>query len=175
MIKSDIRESIINKLKNNNHNNLKQIYDRLFSTSEWKNSNSIAVTMSLPFEFNTKPIIKRALKEHKNIFIPKVISKNVMILIECNENTVFTKSAFGIYEPVDGEGVSINSIGLIIVPGIAFSIETGDRLGFGGGFYDRILKDYDGATISIGFPEQIYRQPIWKVDDFDQKVKTIIY
>ncbi|TPR33816.1 hypothetical protein DY026_02495 [Apilactobacillus micheneri] len=79
------------------------------------------------------------------------------------------------YEPVGGSSFPINDIGLIIVPGIAFSTETGDRLGFGGGFYDRILKKYSGHTISIGLPEQIYRQPIWKVDDFDQKVKTIIY
>ncbi|TPR16859.1 5-formyltetrahydrofolate cyclo-ligase [Apilactobacillus timberlakei] len=175
MSKSDIRKEIINSLKANNHNGLDKIYDNLFSRLEWKNSNSIAITMSLPFEFDTKPIIRKALRDNKKILIPKVVSKNVMIFIECDEKTILKKSSFGIYEPVGGASFPVNDIGLIIVPGIAFSTETGDRLGFGGGFYDRILKKYSGHTISIGLPEQIYRQPIWKVDDFDQKVKTIIY
>ncbi|TPR33546.1 hypothetical protein DY026_02490 [Apilactobacillus micheneri] len=91
MSKSDIRKEIINSLKANNHNGLYKIYDNLFSRLEWKNSNYIAITMSLPFEFDTKPIIRKALRDNKKILIPKVISKNVMIFIECDEKTILKK------------------------------------------------------------------------------------
>src|SRR5699024_3533378 len=55
--------------------------------------------------------------------------------------------------PSDQSDVN-NQVDLIVVPGLIYS-ETGYRIGYGGGFYDRFLKDYSGLKISLLFEEQI--------------------
>lgn len=50
--------------------------------------------------------------------------------------------ALGAWEPAaHTQAVAISDLDLIVVPGLAFSPKTGDRLGRGGGFYDRLLSD----------------------------------
>jgi len=43
---------------------------------------------------------------------------------------------------------------LIIVPGAAFD-EQGNRIGYGAGFYDKLLKQYQGITAALAFEVQI--------------------
>ncbi|UQS85299.1 5-formyltetrahydrofolate cyclo-ligase [Apilactobacillus apisilvae] len=176
MDKKNIRKQIIGLLKNKNHKSYYEhkLYKKLFNSLEWKNSDSIAITISLKFEIDTRPIIRKAFLDNKEVFVPKVISKEEMVFINCTEDTKFKKSSFDIYEPLFTFKANISDIDLLIVPGLAFSLDN-NRLGFGGGFYDRILKKYNGYTLSLCFKEQIYQKALWKVDDFDQKVKRIIY
>ncbi|HEY2422313.1 MAG TPA: 5-formyltetrahydrofolate cyclo-ligase, partial [Neobacillus sp.] len=59
----------------------------------------------------------------------------------------------------------------LIVPGLAFTRE-GDRLGFGGGYYDRFLKQYHGNTISLAFNCQLI--PPFPVERYDIPVSKVI-
>jgi 5-formyltetrahydrofolate cyclo-ligase len=61
----------------------------------------------------------------------------------------------GLFEPITDETLSVkkNEIDLQIVPGLVFSDE-GYRIGFGGGYYDRYMSDYNGATLSLAFVTQ---------------------
>lgn len=56
------------------------------------------------------------------------------------------------------------------MPGIVFTLE-GFRIGFGGGYYDRFLEQYQGETCSLVFSEQI--QENWQVEPFDLPVKRL--
>ncbi|MBC8931851.1 5-formyltetrahydrofolate cyclo-ligase, partial [Escherichia coli] len=59
------------------------------------------------------------------------------------------KSKFGILEPNElAETVDKKVIDLLIVPGVAFNKDH-YRIGFGGGFYDRFLTDFQGHTVSL--------------------------
>ena len=68
-----------------------------------------------------------------------------------------TKSAFGIPEPEGNtaERLSPHSSALVIMPGAVFSVKK-DRIGYGGGYYDRFLAGRDGCkTIAVCYDFQI--------------------
>ena len=62
---------------------------------------------------------------------------------------------FGIGEPTGPEFTDLESIDMIIVPGVAFD-SHGNRMGRGRGFYDRLLKSTpNAAKIGVGYDFQL--------------------
>ena len=77
-------------------------------------------------------------------------------------------------EPIvlETEAVTPEDIDLQIVPGVVFS-NDGYRIGFGGGYYDRYIKNYSGVAISIAFESQIgHAVPIENHDISVDKIFT---
>ena len=70
------------------------------------------------------------------------------------ENNIVGK--FNIIEPT-GSIININILDIILIPGIGFD-KKGNRLGRGKGFYDRILKNYEGTKIGICHHFQIINE-----------------
>ncbi len=93
----------------------------------------------------------------KQFFLP-VLSKNLdegLVFIELNDDTQFEKNKFSIPEPVYDEEkiVAASTLDLVIVPLLGFD-KTGNRLGMGGGFYDRCFafkKQKITKPVMIGF------------------------
>ncbi len=68
---------------------------------------------------------------------------------------VFIPGKYGIFEPISGSPViSENKIDVWLVPGVGFDT-TGNRLGHGGGFYDRLLQKASGIKIGVGYDIQL--------------------
>ncbi|GAP02145.1 5-formyltetrahydrofolate cyclo-ligase [Fructobacillus pseudoficulneus] len=151
--------------------NEKALYAKLFQTSSWQKAQSVAVTASLPFEVNTRPIMEQAWQEEKTVLLDKIVDGQ-MFFVEIDANTPLTTGdSFGILEPESNHAVAKDQIDLVLVPGLAFS-DAGLRIGFGGGYYDRFLQDYQGASVSLALPEQ--RRADWVPDQFDQVVDQVI-
>ncbi|MES2629492.1 MAG: 5-formyltetrahydrofolate cyclo-ligase, partial [Bacteroidota bacterium] len=66
-----------------------------------------------------------------------------------DESTEIVTNAYGIPEPVSGEEVSAEKIDMIFVPLLAFD-KKGHRLGYGKGFYDRLLTTLRPDCITVG-------------------------
>ncbi len=78
---------------------------------------------------------------------------------------VFKKGAMGIEEPIGDK--YIGRIDLIVVPGIVFD-KTGNRIGFGRGYYDRFLENYpDSVKVSIIYDFQLIEKI--EVEEHDKK------
>lgn len=69
-----------------------------------------------------------------------------MIFVDYQKDNLRT-TPFGLLEPVNDRAVEKASIDLIHVPGLIFN-NKGFRIGYGAGYFDRYLSDFEGDTIS---------------------------
>lgn len=81
-----------------------------------------------------------------------------------NDDTHFITNKYGIAEPEQGEPVQPDEIDVVFVPLLAFD-ESGYRVGFGKGFYDRFLTQCREDVITIGFS---YFDAVQRIDDRNQ-------
>ncbi len=93
----------------------------------------------------------------KNIWLPVVSGKNMIFHLYENEQSL-KPGAFGIPEPKSSviyKGKEESC--LVFMPGLAFT-ESRDRLGYGGGYYDRFLANRKCYTVAVAFDTQIVKQ-----------------
>lgn len=149
-----------------------KIHANLFQTAEWKAARVVAATLSQDFEVSTAGIIEKGWEAGKIIVLPRSKEDLTMDFVPFEKRTPLVLSKFGINEPAPYlDGVSKESIDLVIVPGLAYSL-NGFRIGFGGGYYDRFLLDYSGKTASLVLEEQKIED--WDVEPFDIPVQLLI-
>lgn len=87
----------------------------------------------------------------------------LMKCIAINEETAYSLNKFGILEPSEGTEINAKEIGMVIIPLLSFD-KTGNRVGYGKGYYDRFLKKSRSNTIKIGFS---FFEPIDVIEDTD--------
>ena len=102
-----------------------------------------------------------------NFVFPSVKGYNMVFK---DHSLGFKPGPFNTHEPIGNE-VSKEKIDLIIVPALALN-KSLDRIGYGKGYYDRYLKDYQGATLAIIFKELVLD---FKAEEHDVKIKEVIY
>ncbi|MDP4169765.1 MAG: 5-formyltetrahydrofolate cyclo-ligase, partial [Bacillota bacterium] len=128
-----------------------QIAGRLYEDSDWINAKIIGITISNPPEVDTYQIIRKAWEQGKQIVIPKCYRKDRNMSFRTLTSFEQLETVYsGLYEPIIDETAEMpaSQIDLQIVPGLAFDT-AGFRLGFGGGYYDRYLKEFTGVTLSL--------------------------
>lgn len=100
----------------------------------------IALYLGNDGELNPEILIKQLWKKKKQVFLPVIhpLSKNSLRFCLIDSRTKFTKNRFGILEPVYDPSKLIQRrfLSLVLMPLVAFD-KTGNRMGMGGGFYDR--------------------------------------
>ncbi|MGT2682664.1 5-formyltetrahydrofolate cyclo-ligase [Streptococcus porci] len=174
MEKNQLRKEILDILKSQDRK-MKSVYDkvlseRLVSLSMYQEAKTIALYLAFDFEFDTSLIIEQALTYGKRIVVPKTYPQGRMIFVDYEPNGL-EKTFFGLLEPQSDVEVPKSEIDLIVVPGVVFD-ESGYRIGYGGGYYDRYLADYQGQTISLIYPSQLrHFQP----SAYDIPVKGLLY
>jgi 5-formyltetrahydrofolate cyclo-ligase len=99
------------------------------------------------------------------IAYPKTdLLKDEMVAVLAGEETRFVKNEFNIYEPENGNIVSVDEFDMILVPLLAFD-KRGYRVGYGKGFYDKFLAGCREDCIKAGFS---YFDPIDEITDKHQ-------
>ena len=150
------------------------IASRLYETEEWKRSETIAVTVSNFPEVDTWQIIRKGWEEGKRVLVPKCVPMDKELNFYYLDSFAGLEKVFyGLFEPAPEKNILADpaDIDLVIVPGLAF-MKSGYRLGFGGGYYDRFLVNYQGSTLSLAFQEQLVEEV--PVQEFDIPVDTIV-
>lgn len=148
-----------------------EIYKKLTALKEYKESTSIFCYYSFRDEIVTQNFFK---DKTKKWYIPKTDKENLLIC-EYNENYL-VKSKFGVLEPSLENLKEIknkNEIDLIILPALMIDKE-GYRLGYGKGYYDKLLNSLDNLPTLISIiPESLLVEKL-PVEKHDHKCHIII-
>ena len=113
----------------------------------------------LPYnqEVRTVPILAQALADGKQVAVPKVYG-DIMRFILLPDLTKVAKGYSNIPEPIDDEPVANDETALVLMPGLAFDPQ-GNRMGYGGGFYDKFLEAEPGhPTVALCYDFQMLPQ-----------------
>lgn len=134
----DIRNNLNVDEKREKDNIIRKIF---LESSHYKNADKIFIYISYSSEIDTIEIIKKALKDGKEIFVPRTIFKTkIMDAVKIISLDNLQKDRYGIPEPEESEPhINPDELDLIVVPGVAFD-DKGGRIGYGAGYYDRYFK-----------------------------------
>ncbi len=142
---------------------------------EWevfKQAKRIACFSSMGKEIETAPLLESILKEKKQLFLPKTFPFGKMGFFQVKDLEKRIKGPFGILEPTgEEEKATPFSLDLIFVPALAIDLK-GNRLGQGGGYYDRYLPKTRGVTAALVLTQQV--QKGFPCEKTDFLVKYII-
>jgi len=120
-------------------------------------------------EVDLRPLIEKLLKQGKTVLLPKTTDKDILP-IQINSLASLKEGKFSIPEP-EGTPFPKEKIDVVFVPGVAFD-KKGNRIGYGKGFYDRFLKDFDPIKVGVAFDFQVIDE--LPAEDHDEKVDFII-
>ena len=147
-----------------------EIARQLFTTEEYWNADTVCFYISTKNEVDTMDMIAHALHNGKRVAAPKVRGKE-MDFVEFSHKSQLKEGAFGILEP-QGSQVIDTRDALLIMPGVAFD-ESCNRIGYGGGFYDRYLAGHGvKGKIALAYEMQIVKR--LEAESFDVRPDMII-
>lgn len=167
---------ILNKFSGTNEktNEDKILLDKFINSELVKASQTIGITSSLTQEVDTSKIIAYLWDKGKDVFLAKIEPKRQMHFVRYTYDSKLVKNKMGIEEVAEETEVNDN-VDLLVVPGLAFAADTHQRLGFGGGFYDRFLAKHPNTqTVSLANSRMYYQNAVWPVEKTDIPVETLI-
>lgn len=159
------------------------IATKLVACTEFQQADKILLYAANKSEVDTTEIHEEARRLGKSIYYPKV-EGNEMEFYHVQDLTELQEGFRGIREPLASDETRININPndkiCIIMPGAVFD-NDGNRIGYGGGYYDKYLKnlsellaDKNITKIAICYTCQIVETGIIPVEEFDVKYDLLI-
>ncbi len=162
MEKAQAREEIARRLAALSDGRRREASERIrrlvAELPELRQAETVLLFLSIADEVDTFPIISDALAAGKTVAVPKVDRKrktmDAVVLRDPSRDLV--PGVFGILEPRGSEVVPPGAIDFALVPARGFDPE-GNRLGRGGGYYDRYMShpDFHAVRCGIAFAAQV--------------------
>ena len=155
MNKDQLRK-LYKNIRNNINNKAEKsfvINQKVISSKYFKQSNIIGLYVKLISEGVTSLLINKCLKD-KVLALPRV-NGDTMDFYLINSINDLKEGSFHILEPKDYcQKIDVNDLDLVIVPGIVFDHDN-YRIGYGKGYYDKYLQNYQHIAIGIAYSKQI--------------------
>lgn len=178
--KDKIREkmySLRSNLSSKDYNEKnKHVEENFYSLSLEKEYNNFMSYVNIKKEVRTRLIIDNLIKKNKTVSVPICLQKTTnLIASKINSLDELESSFFNLFEPKKEKIEEISPINLevIIIPGIAFD-RSGNRIGFGKGYYDRFLKKVKPGALKIAMAYDFQVLKDLPTDSFDVNMDMII-
>ena len=116
-----------------------KICGHIIHSHEFMSARTIACYLPTDDEADPTAIIERAWRANKRVFAPVTDTHGAMDFCEITSDSIVTRSKYGIWEPLSGAMINPRALDIVITPLAAFD-ENNNRIGMGGGFYDRCFQ-----------------------------------
>lgn len=131
-----------------------RVLERLLAAEFLVGIGAVFVYISIVPETDTRRLIDALHARGTLVAVPRILDRTRMIAVPFRGWGALRAGPLGIPAPVETEPCE-SPIGLAIVPGLGFS-SRGDRLGYGGGYYDRWLSLHpETRRLAIAYDCQI--------------------
>ena len=145
-----------------------QLWERIYADRTYREAQRIFIFLSMADEVQTDAFITKALQEGKEIAVPLITGKGLMQPVRLRTLADVEVGVFGIRTLREDcrECLPPAQLDVILVPGAAFT-SHGERLGMGGGYYDRFMAQGapQAKRIAVAFQCQICPQVPTEVHD----------
>jgi 5-formyltetrahydrofolate cyclo-ligase len=134
--------------------------ERLLALPELANARVVLTYAALPAELDPAIAIDTLRSQGARIAYTRIEAPGMLALHEVRSETQLIPGPLGIRQPSsDSPRIANEAVDAVIVPGVAYD-ESGLRLGYGGGYFDRLLPQLrsDCARIGVAFDEQIVEE-----------------
>ena len=153
-------------------NSSRAICAHLVAMPEYQAADTVFCFVGTAKEIDTRPILEDALAAGKRLCVPLCVDKGIMELREIPARSQLISGSYGILEPsADAPSVSVDEVDFAILPCLTCN-HAGQRLGKGGGYYDRFLSHYRGGTVLL-CREKLIREEI-PVEPHDYPVPWVL-
>ena len=137
------------------------IQNRFLHLKIYRTSKELALYASFKSEVLTDGIMNHAFANDKEVYFPKIVSgQRKLRFIKAEREDDIAPGSYDIPEPGGRHEIKdVHGLDVVVVPGVAFDI-YGNRLGYGKGYYDRLLSGLKGcaALIGLAFDFQIVNE-----------------
>ena len=174
MNKSVIRKKILNIRKKNDYKNLKINFKSIIKILRKKNIKAKVLGGYYPYnyEINIIQILEKFEKLKYSIALPKINKNSDMNFFYWSTNDPLNVNKYGIPEPISNK---VKYPDILLVPLVAYDSNL-NRIGYGGGFYDRYIKKIKKKKkiITIGLAYSFQKVKKIPTNKYDIKLDFII-
>ncbi|GAA0508359.1 5-formyltetrahydrofolate cyclo-ligase [Tatumella terrea] len=155
-----------------------QVAERALSFPLLAQARNVALFLSFDGELDTRPLIARLWQRGQQVYLPVLhpFSQGQLLFIRYLPDTPLKPNRFGIPEPSLNltELAPLDTLDMILVPLVAFDAQ-GQRLGMGGGFYDRTLQHWQQhGVLPAGLAHCCQQVPALPTEQWDIPLPVII-
>jgi 5-formyltetrahydrofolate cyclo-ligase len=156
-----------------------QACERALQVIQEQKASRVAVYLTNDGELDTNPLIEILWQKEIEVCLPRLhpFTAGHLIFLAYTPKSTMTKNGLGILEPkLDIRDVRcVTELDLIITPLVAFD-NAGNRMGMGGGFYDRSLANWQttGRPLPVGYAHDCQRVAQLPIQHWDVPLPMII-
>jgi len=178
IIRTEVRQRRKNLTSEQQNLFAQQAAERVATHPRIQAASTISVFLSFDGELDTAPLIKRLWQEGKQLCLPVLhpFTSGNLLFLRYNPDTPLVRNKLKILEPaLDAtQIVPLSQLDIILTPLVAFD-SHGQRLGMGGGFYDRTLENWqNGGPYPIGLAHDCQQVDNLPIEHWDVPLPEVI-
>jgi 5-formyltetrahydrofolate cyclo-ligase len=135
-----------------------RVGDRFLALAEVAAASTVMAFWSFGSEVPTGGLIQHLHERGATVVLPRIEGSD-LVPVRFAPGDRTTSTSFGAREPADGQRISPADLDVVAVPGVAFD-RGGRRIGYGAGYYDRLLPRTRAVSVGLAFDIQMQEEDL---------------